>query len=49
MKHEMKIREVYFNKIKSGEKIYEIRLNDEKRRLIDVGDVLVLKIWIRKQ
>lgn len=43
MKHKMKIREVYFNKIKSGEKIYEIRLNDEKRRLIDVGDVLVLK------
>lgn len=30
-------------KIKKGEKIYKIRLNDEKRRLIDVGDVLIFK------
>lgn len=41
MKHEMKLRGIYFDKIKSGEKIYEIRLNDEKRQLIDVGDVVV--------
>ena len=39
----MKLREIYFDKIKKGEKIYEIRLNDEKRRLIDVGDVLIFK------
>ncbi|MBO5229691.1 MAG: ASCH domain-containing protein [Clostridia bacterium] len=43
MKHEMKIRAIYFDKIKRGEKIYEVRLNDEKRQLIDVGDVIVLK------
>ena len=43
MKHEMKLRGIYFDKIKSGEKIYEIRLNDEKRQLIDVGDVLIFK------
>ena len=43
MKHEMKIRAIYFDKIKRGEKVYEVRLNDEKRRLIDVGDVIVLK------
>lgn len=43
MKHEMKLRAVYYDKIKSGEKIYEIRLNDEKRRDIDVGDVIVFK------
>lgn len=43
MIHEMKLREVYFNKIKSGEKIYEIRLNDEKRQLIDVADILIFK------
>ena len=43
MKHEMKLRQIYFDKIKKGEKIYEIRLNDEKRRLIDVGDVLIFK------
>ena len=39
----MKLREIYFNKIKCGEKIYEIRLNDEKRKLIDVGDVVIFK------
>ena len=43
MKHEMKIQTIYFDKIKNGEKIYEVRLNDEKRRTMDVGDVLVLK------
>lgn len=39
----MKLREIYFNKIKNGEKIYEIRLNDEKRQLINVGDVIIFK------
>ena len=43
MVHEMKLRAIYFDKIKAGEKIYEIRLNDEKRKLIDVGDVIVFK------
>ncbi len=43
MQHEMKIKAVYFDKIKSGEKTYEVRLNDEKRRMIQVGDVVVLK------
>ena len=39
----MKHREVYFNQIKSGEKIYEIRLNDEKRKLITIGDTIVFR------
>lgn len=43
MQHEMKIKAVYFDKIKSGEKTYEVRLNDEKRRMIQVGDIIVLK------
>ncbi len=43
MVHNMKLREKYFNMIKDGEKIYEIRLNDEKRQLIDVGDIIVFK------
>jgi len=43
MIHEMKLREVYFDKIKNNEKIYEIRLNDEKRQLIDVGDIIIFK------
>lgn len=43
MVHEMKLKAVYFNLIKSGEKIYEIRLNDEKRKLIKVGDIVLFK------
>lgn len=43
MKHEMKLKEIYFNKIKSGDKIYEIRLNDEKRKLIKEGDIIIFK------
>lgn len=39
----MKLRDVYFEKIKSGEKIYEIRLFDEKRKQIQTGDIIVLK------
>lgn len=43
MIHEMKLRAKYFNLIKQGKKIYEVRLNDEKRKLIDVGDVITFK------
>ena len=43
MVHKMKLREKYFNMIEDGKKIYEIRLNDEKRQLIDVGDIIVFK------
>ena len=43
MNHEMNLKEIYFDKIKSGEKIYEIRLNDEKRKLVKVGDIIVFK------
>lgn len=43
MTHEMKLRHIYFEKIMSGEKIYEIRLNDEKRKLISVGDVIIFR------
>ena len=39
----MKIKAIYFDKIKSGEKIYEIRLHDEKRRKLKIGDGLVLQ------
>lgn len=36
----MSLQEKYFNLIKTGEKVYEIRLNDEKRQKLDVGDVV---------
>lgn len=43
MNYEMKLRAIYFDKIKSGEKIYEIRLNDERRKDLKVGDTIVFK------
>ena len=43
MIHEMKLKSIYFDKIKIGQKIYEIRLNDEKRKLIGVGDIIIFK------
>lgn len=43
MEYEMKLKPVYFEKIKAGEKIYEIRLNDEKRQLLKIGDTLLFK------
>ena len=38
--HIMKLKEQYFNYIKFGTKTYEIRLNDEKRQKIKIGDYI---------
>ena len=38
MTHDMKLRREPFEKIKSGAKTVELRLYDEKRRAISVGD-----------
>ncbi len=38
MLHYMKLRTKPFEQIQSGEKQYEIRLNDEKRQKLQVGD-----------
>ena len=40
MKHEMKLNNEPFIKIKNGTKTVELRLNDEKRKLLNVGDVI---------
>ncbi len=40
MHHEMSLRPTPFDMIAKGEKTYELRLNDEKRRLIRVGDTI---------
>ena len=40
MKHEMRLHNNPFNKIKSGSKTIEMRLYDEKRRLINIGDII---------
>lgn len=43
--HILKLMPIYFEKIRAGEKIYEIRLNDEKRQVMKIGD----KIEFRKE
>lgn len=38
MKHTMKLRPNPFKMIECGEKIYELRLYDEKRKCVEIGD-----------
>jgi ASC-1-like (ASCH) protein len=40
MKYDMKLNNDPFEKIKSGEKTIELRLNDEKRQLLKVNDII---------
>jgi ASC-1-like (ASCH) protein len=40
MVHEMRLHPESFEKIKNGQKTIELRLHDEKRRLIHVGDTI---------
>ena len=40
MLHKMKLKDVPFNKIQNGSKTIELRLNDEKRQQVQVGDFI---------
>lgn len=40
MEHKMKLKDGPFKSIKSGSKVVELRLYDEKRSKIEVGDVI---------
>ncbi|MGM7700650.1 ASCH domain-containing protein [Pseudalkalibacillus sp. Hm43] len=40
MLHKMSLYEEYFDLMESGHKTIEIRLNDEKRRRIQIGDTI---------
>lgn len=40
MIHKMKLKSEPFEKMRSGAKTIELRLNDEKRRLVKVGDFI---------
>ena len=40
MTHKMRLVDFAFRKMQEGEKTIEIRLNDEKRRLIKIGDII---------
>ena len=39
--HQMHLKPVPFHKIKTGVKTIELRLNDEKRRRLSIGDTIV--------
>ena len=41
--HQIRVKEIYYNKIKNKEKIYEVRLLDEKRKQIKIGDIINIK------
>lgn len=43
MTHNMKLNEAPFEMIKSGAKTIELRLYDEKRREVKVGDTILFK------
>jgi len=41
MKHEMRLEPILFEEMKSGSKKVELRLNDEKRQKINLGDTII--------
>ncbi len=43
MNYEMKLQEKYYNYTLNGTKRIELRLNDEKRRNINIGDTITFK------
>lgn len=43
MTYEMRLHKEPFEQIKRGQKTIELRLNDEKRRLVKVGDCIVFR------
>lgn len=43
MKYIMKLNPKYFEYVKNGTKRVEIRLNDEKRKNIKVGDIIIFQ------
>lgn len=43
MIHEMHLSDEPFEWIKEGKKVIEVRLFDEKRRKIEIGDIIVFK------
>ena len=44
MLHHMKLNPGPFEKITNGSKVIEIRLNDEKRRLLKIGDAIEFQL-----
>ena len=49
MEHYMTLFEKPFNMIKSREKIIEVRLNDKKRQIISIGDLITFYKFPKKE
>ena len=49
MRHLMGLQPEYFNAIKNGNKKYELRINDEKRKLIKKGDIIGVNVCSKEQ
>ena len=43
MEHELKLQPRYYEYILNGSKDIEIRLYDEKRQKINIGDIIIFK------
>ena len=43
MKHELKLQPKFFNFVKDGTKRIELRLYDEKRQKIQIGDTIIFR------
>ena len=43
MEHKMRLADDYFYLMKKGKKKIEIRLNDEKRQLLNIGDIIIFE------
>lgn len=48
MNHSMKLNDRPFEMIKSGKKTIELRLYDEKRRKVNIGDTILFKSGTEK-
>ena len=45
MIHTMKLFKQPFDRIKSGKKVIEVRLNDEKRSKVNTGDIIIFRLF----
>ena len=43
MEHELKLQPNFFNYVKYGTKRIELRLYDEKRQKINIGDTIIFR------
>ena len=40
--HEMLIKPEFFDDVVNGDKIYEVRTNDERRKAMNIGDIMII-------